>query len=191
MYRSLSKPLVNAFEDISKIRNKTDKDIVFATDKDKSLRDFYWDYDREIQKYDSTKYPVTVRAQTEALDEEGRNKYEDKNLYEITFGNKGGLVMPIILEWTYKDGTKEIERIPAQVWRKNENKVIKTFVKDKEVASVKLDPYKETADIDETNNTFGNIKEPSKFKVFKQKQNVTPATGINPMQKAMETKKAF
>ena len=56
--------------------------------------------------------------------------------------------MPIILEWTYKDGTKEIERIPAQVWRKNEKKVIKTFMKDKEVASVKLDPYKETADID-------------------------------------------
>ena len=56
--------------------------------------------------------------------------------------------MPIILEWTYKDGTKEIERIPAQVWRKNENKVIKSFMKDKEVASVKLDPYNETADID-------------------------------------------
>ena len=46
--------------------------------------------------------------------------------------------MPIILEWTYKDGTKEVERIPAQVWRLNENKVVKTFIKDKEVASVKL-----------------------------------------------------
>ena len=98
--------------------------------------------------------------------------------------------MPIILEWTYKDGTKEIERIPAQVWRKNENKVIKTFMKDKEVASVKLDPYKETADVNETNNTYGNIAEPSKFKLFKQKQGVVPAPGINPMQKAQE-KKAF
>jgi len=96
--------------------------------------------------------------------------------------------MPIILEWTYKDGTKEIERIPAQVWRKNEQKVIKTFMKDKEVASVKLDPYKETADIDETNNVYGDIKPPSKFKVFKQKQNVPPGTGINPMQKATEKK---
>ena len=97
--------------------------------------------------------------------------------------------MPIILEWTYKDGTKEIERIPAQVWRKNENKVIKSFMKDKEVASVKLDPYNETADIDTNNNTYGDIKEPSKFKVFKQKQNPPPAQP-NPMQKAME-KKAF
>ena len=98
--------------------------------------------------------------------------------------------MPIILEWTYKDGTKEIERIPAQVWRKNEQKVIKTFMKDKEVASVKLDPFNETADINTANNTYGDIKEPSKFKLFKQKQNVTPPLNINPMQKATE-KKAF
>ena len=186
--RALPKPAVNPFEDISKIRNKEDKNIVFETDKDTALRDFYWKYDREAEKYDSTKYPVLVKAQAEALDEEGRNKYGTKNLYEITFSNKGGLPMPIIIEWTYKDGTKEIERIPAQVWRQNEKKVIKTFMKDKEVASIKLDPYKETADTDETNNTYGDIKEPSKFKVFKQKQNVTPAVGINPMQKAQEKK---
>lgn len=188
VYRALSKPLVNDFEDISKIRNKEDKSIVFETDKDTTLRDFYWKYDREIAKYDTAKYPVTVKAQTESLDEEGKQKYGGKHLYEISFTNKGGLPMPIILEWTYKDGSKEIERIPAQVWRKNEKNVIKTFMKDKEVASIKLDPYRETADVDETNNKYGDIKEPSKFKVFKQKQNVTPAPGINPMQKAQEKK---
>ena len=186
--RSLPRPGVNDFEDLSKIRNKTDKSIVFETDKDTSLRDFYWRYDRGIEKYDSAKYPVLVKAQLEPLDEEGKQKYGNKNFYEITFSNKGGLVMPIIIEWTYKDGSKEIERIPAQVWRKNEKKVIKSFMKDKEVASIKLDPYKETADIDESNNTYGDIKEPSKFKLFKQKQNVTPAPGLNPMQKAMEKK---
>jgi hypothetical protein len=188
--RNLPKPAVNSFEDLSKIRNKEDKNIVFETDRDTSLRDFYWKYDREMEKYDSTKYPVQIRPQTEALDEAGRQKYGSKNLYEITFSNKGGLAMPIIIEWSYKDGTKEIERIPAQVWRLNEKKVIKTFMKDKEVASIKLDPYKETADIDVSNNTFGNIKEPSKFQLFKQKQNVVQPPGINPMQKAQE-KKAF
>ena len=188
--RSLPKPLVNPFEDLSKIRNKEDKNINFETDKDTSLRDFYWKYDREQEKYDTTKYPIVVRAQTEALDAEGQQKYGGKHLYEMSFSNKGGLPMPIIIEWTYKDGTKEIERIPAQVWRKNEKSVTKTFMKDKEVASIKLDPYKETADIDETNNTFGDIKEPSKFKVFKQKQNIAPVQGMNPMQKAKE-KKAF
>jgi hypothetical protein len=189
-YRPLSKPQVNAFEDLSKIRNKQDKNITFETDKDTTLRDFYWKYDREKEKYDTAKYPVTVRAQLETLDEAGKEKYSSKHLYEVSFSNKGGLPMPIIIEWTYKDGTKEIERIPAQVWRKNEKNVIKTFMKDKEVASIKLDPFKETADIDESNNSSGDIKEPSRLKVFKQKQNIPPAPGINPMQKAAE-KKAF
>ncbi len=186
--RPLPKPQVNPFDDISKIRNRDDKSIKFETDRDTTLRDFYWSYDREIARYDTAKYPVMVKAQTESLDDQGRSKYGSKHMYEVSFTNKGGLPMPIILEWTYKDGTKEIERIPAQVWRKNEKNVIKTFLKDKEVASIKLDPYRETADIDENNNTYGNIKEPSKFKVFKQKQNVTPAPGINPMQKAQEKK---
>ena len=184
----LAKPAVNPFDDISKMRNRTDKNIVFETDKDTSLRDFYWKYDREMEKYDSTKYPVVVSPQTEALDEEGKQKYGDKQLYEITFSNKGGLVMPIIIEWTFKDGSTEIERIPAQVWRKNEQKVTKTFLKDKEVASIKLDPYRETADIDETNNSYGDIKPPSKFKLFKQKQNVPQSQMPTPMQKAQEKK---
>ncbi|MEO5948375.1 MAG: M1 family metallopeptidase [Chitinophagaceae bacterium] len=184
----LPKPEVNPFDDISKMRNRKDKNIVFETDKDTSLRDFYWKYDREIEKYDSAKYPVVVSPQTEALDQQGKQKYGDKQLYEITFSNKGGLVMPIIIEWTFKDGTTEIERIPAQVWRKNEQKVTKTFMKDKEVASIKLDPYRETADIDETNNSYGDIKPPSKFKLFKQKQNVPQPQEPNPMQKAKEKK---
>ena len=188
VYRPLQRPSVNDFEDLSKIRNKQDKNIVFETDKDTSLRDFYWRYDRGLEKYDTAKYAVTMRPQTEALDDAGKSKYAGKHLYELYFTNKGGLVMPIIIEWTYKDGSTEIERIPAQVWRKNEKNVVKTFMKDKEVASVKLDPYRETADVDESNNTAGNIKEPSKFKLFKQKQNVPPAPGINPMQKAQEKK---
>ncbi|HQZ51055.1 MAG TPA: M1 family metallopeptidase, partial [Chitinophagaceae bacterium] len=107
---ALAKPAVNQFEDLSKIRNRKDKNIVFETDKDTALRDFYWKYAREIEKYDSSKYPVLVSPQTESLDEEGKKKYGDKQLYEITFSNKGGLVMPIIIEWTFKDGTTEIER---------------------------------------------------------------------------------
>ena len=185
--RPLARPMVNAFDDLSKIRNREDKSIVFETDRDTTLRDFYWKYARDIEKYDSTRYPVTVKANLEPLDEAGRQKYANKHMYELTFSNKGGLVMPIIIEWTYKDGTKEVERIPAQVWRYNEKKVTKNFVKDKEVASIKLDPMKETADIDENNNNWNTFPEPSKFKVFKQKQ-VTPAPGINPMQKAKEKK---
>ena len=80
-----------------------------------------------------------------------------------------GLVMPLIIEWTFKDGTKEIDRVAAQIWRKNESKVVKTFVKNKEMASIKLDPMRETADIDENNNTWNVETEPSKFQLFKNR----------------------
>lgn len=192
-YRSLMKPMQNDFDDISKQRNREDKKIKFQTDVDTTLRDFYWNYDRKIAAYDTTKYKVLMPATMESLDDAAKSKYADRNAYEITFSNKGGLVMPIILQWNYKDGTSEIERIPAQIWRKNENKVVKTFVKTKEVASVKLDPFKETGDVDESNNSYGDTKpipEPTRFKVFKQKQNITPAPGVNPMQKAAEKAKS-
>ncbi|MEN9548198.1 MAG: hypothetical protein RIR12_789 [Bacteroidota bacterium] len=188
LYRPLQRPIVNDYEDISKIRNKEDKNIKFETDKDTTLRDFYWKYDRSLERYDTAKYAITQKPFTEKLDEAGQQKYGSKHLYEVSFSNKGGLPMPIIIEWTFKDGTKEVERIAAQVWRKNEKNVIKTFMKDKEVAAIKLDPYRETADIDETNNTFGNIKEPNRLKIFKQKQNLGPTPQPNPMQKAMEKK---
>ena len=189
---SLAKPQVNAFEDISKIRNRQDPNIKFLTDVDTSLRDFYWKYDRGIEPYDTARYATIYPANAEAVDEATKQRLSNKHFYELSFGNKGGLVMPIIIEWTFKDGTKEVDRIPAQVWRYNENKVTKFFMKDKEVASIKLDPMRETADINETNNSWGSTNAtPTRFQVFKQKQG-GPARGStlgpNPMQKAQEKK---
>lgn len=91
------------------------------------------------------------------------DKMKGKNFYEVTLSNKGGLVMPVIIEWSYKDGTKEIERLPAEIWRTNEQKITKVFVKDKEVTNVVIDPLKETADIDTNNNAFPKVDQPSKF----------------------------
>jgi hypothetical protein len=99
------------------------------------------------------------------------SKLENKNFYEITLTNKGGLVMPVIIEWTYKDGTKEIERIPAEIWRVNESKVTKVFAKEKEVASVVIDPQKETSDINTDDNVFPRVAAPSKFDELKKKTN--------------------
>ena len=165
----VAKPILNPFDDISKIRNRQDKNIVFATDADQSLQDFYWRYDRGMAKVDTTPFTITMPApSTDTFTEAERFAIAGKkNIYELTFSNKGGLVMPIIIEWTYKDGTKEIERIPVQIWRKNENKVVKTFMKDKEVVSIKLDPLRETADINENNNTWPAVTVPSKFQLFK------------------------
>lgn len=94
----------------------------------------------------------------------------NKNFYELDFSNVGGLVMPIIIEWTFKDGSKEVDRIPAYIWRKDENKVTKSFAKDKEVVAVQLDPYRETADIDESNNSWPRKNQASRFELFKQQQ---------------------
>jgi len=96
--------------------------------------------------------------------------YADKNFYEITFTNDGGLVSPIILEFTYKDGTKEVEKIPAEIWRLNEQQVTKVFVKDKEVANITLDPNLETADTEVENNFFPKREVKSKFEQFKEKE---------------------
>lgn len=96
-------------------------------------------------------------------------KLQGKNIYEVTMSNKGGLVMPVIIEWTYKDGSKEMERIPAEVWRINETKFSKVFVKEKEVASVVVDPKFETTDINTDDNVFPKIEKESKFDEFKKK----------------------
>lgn len=98
-------------------------------------------------------------------------KMENKNFYEITLTNKGGLVMPVIIEWTFKDGSKEIERLPAEIWRINETKVTKVFEKDKEVVNVVIDPLKETADINQEDNIFPRVIQPSKFDELKKKTN--------------------
>jgi hypothetical protein len=96
--------------------------------------------------------------------------------------------MPVIVEFTYTDGTKRIDRIPAQIWRLNENNASKFYAEDKEVAAIKLDPMRETADIDESNNTWGGQAQATKFQLFKQKANAAAArgqsTGLNPMQAA-------
>jgi Peptidase family M1 domain len=106
------------------------------------------------------------------VDDNGiRGKVEGKNIYEITLKNKGGLVSPVIIEWTFKDGSKEIERLPAEIWRVNETEVKKVFMKEKEVVNVLIDPNLETADINGANNVFPKKSSESKFDQFKKSDN--------------------
>ena len=100
--------------------------------------------------------------------------------------------MPVIVQFNYEDGTNQLERIPAQVWRHNENSFSKIFLTKKKVTSIQLDPFKETADIDESNNFWGKLpEEPSKFAIFKANA-ANPRNGAaqtkNPMQIATEKK---
>ncbi len=122
--------------------------------------------------------PFTILPTDERLYDDFRNrvddkaliaKMENKNFYEVTLTNKGELIMPVVIEWTYKDGTKEIEKIPAEIWRNNEKTVTKVFVKEKEVTNIVLDPKKETSDIEEGDNVFPRVARETKFDQLKKK----------------------
>lgn len=98
-----------------------------------------------------------------------KQKLEGKNLYEVTLTNSGGLVSPVVIEWTYKDGSKEFDRIPAEIWRTNEKQIKKVFVKEKEVVAMVIDPNAETADVNTEDNVFPKKEAESKFDQFKKK----------------------
>jgi len=97
--------------------------------------------------------------------------FADQNFYEVKLANKGGLVMPVIIEWSYADGSTEREKLPAEIWRKNEKEVTKVFVKPKEVVGIVIDPNKETADADTGNNQYPNVVQESRFDKFKSSKN--------------------
>lgn len=94
---------------------------------------------------------------------------EDANYYVLNFSNKGGLVMPIILGLTFKDGSKEKLSIPAEIWRRNSREVAKLLVypKGKELAEVVVDPEWETGDADIENNQYPRRIIPSRIEAFK------------------------
>lgn len=94
---------------------------------------------------------------------------EDANYYVLNFTNKGGLVMPIILGLTFKDGSKEKLNIPAEIWRRNSKEVAKLLVypKNKELFEVMVDPDWETGDADLENNHYPRRIIPSRVEAFK------------------------
>ena len=86
--------------------------------------------------------------------------------------------MPLILETTFTDGTTEVIRIPAEIWKTNNYKVSKVFIFEKGAASFRLDPFLETADTDLSNNSWPREMESTRFKLFKENR-----SNENPMQR--------
>jgi len=169
-------------EYITDLRNRQ-SGLVPLVEKDTTLRDFYYHY---IPPTEPIKEAKNRYENLDALPDSNFTAYKGKYIYEIKFSNKGGLVMPLIIRFVYQDGTEDIERIGAYIWRKNEKEVTKTFLKDKKVVAIQLDPYRETADIDENNNTWNIKAEPGKFELFKAKSGAGrgQSQGTNPMQKS-------
>lgn len=171
------------FDAVHKLRNKDDKSITYATDADTSLRDYYY-----FNPGADAKFSQQQREAAITIDAENKSKWANKNFYELSFTNKGGMVMPVIVEWTFKDGSKEVDRVPVNVWKLNEQKFTKVFIKDKEVAAIRIDPMRETADIDESNNLWPVKEMPSKFNLFRQGGGPVrgASAGGNSMQRAQK-----
>ena len=93
---------------------------------------------------------------------------EPKFFYEITFEKPGGIPMPLIVEYTYADGTTENVTYPPEIWRKNDAEVKRVMATEKELVGIVVDPKLETADIDTTNNSWPRKEEKSDFDKFKE-----------------------
>ena len=152
---------------ISEQRNKTSIPK-YRIETYPELADFYTKYDAlEITDYDRKQY----KKYYDDLDQKQKDALKSGiNYYILELENVGGLVMPVIVEMEYQDGTKEVLRIPAEIWRRDNKKVSKMIITEKLVRQFSLDPYQETADIELSNNFFPAKTVESKFQLFKQQR---------------------
>jgi hypothetical protein len=141
---------VDRFSDISDFYDENDRFTVTNKERNK-----YQKYLKDLKPWERTALERAVA--------------EDKNYYVMDFSNLGGLVMPIILEMTYTDGSTEMMRIPAEIWRRTPKAVSKLIVTEKELASVTVDPRWETADVDTHNNHYPRQIIKSRIESYKSK----------------------
>ena len=188
--------------------NSGNPDVENPIAKEKSINDdTYIGYERNIKSIPKTMteidsqyvdfYTTHDPYKTNILDREEYQSYldnlddeeieilsSDKNYYEIQFSNIGGLVMPIILQFEFTDGSNDVIRIPAEIWKKNSERIKKVFILDKEISNITLDPFLETADVNVNNNYWPPKNEPTRFQLFKQKS----FKSENPMQRDRRSK---
>ncbi|WP_372648445.1 M1 family metallopeptidase [Draconibacterium sp.] len=184
----VEKPLKKATDEEAAISITTMRNKAFANEtyraKNPEAADFYTTYDEyKVTKEDKEEYDRFVKSLSK---EEKELLGANLNFYQIDFKNLGGLVMPVILKFEFTDGTEELQYIPAEIWRKNNEEVSKVFMFGKEVEQITLDPYRETADTDLNNNYWPERKQPTRFELYKSRfgSGRNSGGGENPMQKA-------
>jgi len=128
----------------------------------------------EFTKKLTTKNPKDYKLLNDYVDQNFTDQEKStleapKYFYELKFEKPGDLVMPIIVEFEYEDGTKERKQYPAQIWRYNDKEVTKVFPSSKVIKTITIDPDQETADVDLSNNNWPKNKE-TKFEKFKRNQ---------------------
>ena len=160
---------------IGDTRNKTLIEKT-ANENDPTLDDFY--KKRNIYEVDALDRLEYDKFKNKLTPDESKLLAENNHFYELTFKNIGGLVTPLIVRFTYSDNTTEVVRIPAEIWVQGQDVVSKVFILNKEVVSVRVDPFLETADTDLNNNSWPIEIEPTRYQLFQQNK-----LNENPMQR--------
>ena len=172
------------------ISEQRNKDLPKRIDWQPGLKDFYNspDYDPFAVEESARK---AYQKMLEGLDDDQRSLLQrTTNFYVIKFHNHGGIVMPIIVRLHYSDNSNEIVRIPVDIWRSNGDQVAKLFVTEKEIVRMELDPFRETADTEESNNHWPPRLIPSRFKLYKSKSSDNEMRRANKKKEAEEKKAA-
>ena len=134
------------------------------------LTDFYNENDEfMVTNADRNRY----NAALEGLEDWERAALEravedDDYVYFVDFQNVGGLVSPLPLLITNADGSEEFVMIPAEIWRKNWRQVSKMLIREQPITAIEVDPRRETADADFSNNHFPARIEKSRLELFKE-----------------------
>src|SRR5690606_22134771 len=111
------------------------KDLIYFNVSDKASTDFYKNAP-DFKTYIEKNYSREERAEMKI----------PNYLYEVVFEKPGKMPMPIIVEYTFEDGTSKRVTYPVQIWRKNPDKASKVLATQKKIVSVQLDPEQQTAD---------------------------------------------
>lgn len=152
-------------EFISSIMNK---DLRVRTHDKPELLDFYNEHDKFTATNAARNKYNTSNKKLEQWEKD--LLLNQSNFYIIDFKNKGGLVMPIILDITYADGSTEHMKLPAEIWRQNSKKTSKLLIRDKEITALAIDDKWETADVDVNNNYWPARPIKSRFELYKKKK---------------------
>ena len=128
------------------------------------------DFDPDLKGKDpvETSQPLKEFMMDNMTAEERSNAKNPKFFYEVTFDKPGGIPMPLIVEFTYADGSTENVTYPPEIWRKNDKEFKRVIASDKEIMGIVVDPKAETADIDVTNNSWPKEEQQSDFDKFKK-----------------------
>ena len=162
--------------DAKDLIDERNRSISKAVDRNRNLLDFYNKYDPlDITKSDRREYNEWLK---DLEPEELKLLSLRKKFYVVELENIGGLVSPVILEISFKDGKNKRVRIPAEIWKRNNGSVNKLIISQKEITQIEVDPMLETADTDRQNNFWPRKAIESRFQLQKRKRDK------NPMQKA-------